>query len=101
MHICRKCHPLETYWREHSQIDRLLPMSYALSYRTRRRQDTNICHCLGQNVHGRIVVRKQKTLLGNTVTNDEAKSALGGTTANIQQIRQIALLSAGAISDMK
>jgi hypothetical protein len=40
-------------------------------------------------------------LLGNTATNDEAESTLGGTTANIQRFGQIALSSAGSVSDMK
>ena len=40
-------------------------------------------------------------MLGNTATNDESKSILVGTTANIQQIGRIALSSAGAVSDMK
>ena len=40
-------------------------------------------------------------MLGNTATNDEAESTLGGTTANIQQFGRIALSSAGAVSDMK
>jgi hypothetical protein len=44
---------------------------------------------------------KKKALLGNTATNDEAESALGGATANIQRFGRIALSSAGAISDMK
>jgi hypothetical protein len=44
---------------------------------------------------------KKKALLGNTVTNDEVGSALGGATANIQQFGKFALSSAGAISDMK
>ena len=40
-------------------------------------------------------------MLGNTATNDEAESTLGGTTANIQRFGRIALSSAGAVSDMK
>ena len=44
---------------------------------------------------------KKKALLGNTATNDEAESTLGGTTANIQRFGRIALSSAGAVSDMK
>jgi hypothetical protein len=44
---------------------------------------------------------KKKAVLGNTVTNDKAESTLGGTTANIQQFGQIALSSAGTVSDMK
>ena len=36
---------------------------------------------------------KKKALLGNTATNDEAESTLGGTTANIQRFGQIALSS--------
>ncbi len=44
---------------------------------------------------------KKKALLGNTATNDKAESALGGTTAHVQQFGQIALSSAGAVSDMK
>jgi hypothetical protein len=44
---------------------------------------------------------KKKALLGNTATNDEAESTLGGTTANIQQFGRIVLSSAGAVSDMK
>ena len=43
---------------------------------------------------------KKKALLGNTATNDEAESTLGGTTANIQRFGRIALSSAGAVSDM-
>ncbi len=44
---------------------------------------------------------KKKALLGNSATNDEAESTLGGTTANIQRFGRIALSSAGAVSDMK
>jgi hypothetical protein len=44
---------------------------------------------------------KKKPLLGNTATNDDAESTLGGTTANIQRFGKIALSSAGAVSDMK
>ena len=43
---------------------------------------------------------EMKTLmLGKKATNDEAESALGGTTANIQQFGQISISSAGAMSD--
>ena len=44
---------------------------------------------------------KKKVLLGNTASNDEAESTLGGTTANIQRFGRIALSSTGAVSDMK
>jgi hypothetical protein len=44
---------------------------------------------------------EKKALLGNTATNDKAESTLGGTAANIQRYGQIALSSAGAVSDMK
>ncbi len=44
---------------------------------------------------------KKKALLGNSATNDEAESTLGGTTANIQRFGRIALSSAGAVIDMK
>jgi hypothetical protein len=44
---------------------------------------------------------KKNALLGNTATNDEAESTLGGRTANIQRFGRIALSSAGAVSDMK
>jgi len=43
---------------------------------------------------------KKKALLGNTATNNEAESTLGGTTANIQRFGRIAQSSAGAVSDM-
>ncbi len=44
---------------------------------------------------------RKKALLGKKATNDEAKSTLGGTTANIQRYGRINILSAGAISDTK
>jgi hypothetical protein len=44
---------------------------------------------------------RKKALLGKKARNDEAESALGGTTANIQQYGGIIILSAGAISDTK
>jgi hypothetical protein len=43
---------------------------------------------------------EMKTLqLGKKATNDEAESALGGTTANIQRFGRISISSAGAMSD--
>jgi hypothetical protein len=44
---------------------------------------------------------RKKALLGKKATNDEAESALGGTTSNIQRYGQINISSAGAISDAK
>jgi hypothetical protein len=44
---------------------------------------------------------RKKALLGKKATNDEAESALGETTANIQRYGGINILSAGAISDTK
>jgi hypothetical protein len=44
---------------------------------------------------------RKKALLGKKATNDEAESALDGTTSNIQQYEQINISSAGAISDTK
>jgi hypothetical protein len=44
---------------------------------------------------------RKKALLGKKATNDEAESALGGTTSNIQQYGRINISSAGAISDAK
>jgi hypothetical protein len=44
---------------------------------------------------------RKKALLGKKAKNDEAESALGGTTANVQQYGQINISSAGAISDTK
>ena len=40
-------------------------------------------------------------MLGKKATNDEAESALGGTTSNIQRNGRINISSAGAISDAK
>jgi len=44
---------------------------------------------------------RKKALLGKKATNDEAESALGGTTGNIQRYGRINISSAGAISDTK
>ena len=43
----------------------------------------------------------KKAMLGCKATNDEAESALGGTTSQIQQYGRIALSSASAISDIR
>lgn len=44
---------------------------------------------------------RKKALLGKKATSDEAESALGGTTSNIQRYGRINISSAGAISDAK
>eukprot|EP00956_Cyclotella_meneghiniana_P023299 scaffold45195_cov78-Cyclotella_meneghiniana.AAC.1 len=44
---------------------------------------------------------RQKALLGVTATNDEAESALGGITSNVQRYSRINISSAGAVSDTK
>jgi hypothetical protein len=44
---------------------------------------------------------RKAALIGVTATNDEAKSVLGGTTANIQQYGRINLSNAAAVSDVK
>jgi hypothetical protein len=43
---------------------------------------------------------KKKAMLGRKATNDEAKSALGGATAQVQEYGRINISSAAAISDM-
>ena len=44
---------------------------------------------------------RKKALLGKKATNDEAESALGGMTSNIQRYGRINISCAGAISDAK
>ena len=44
---------------------------------------------------------RKKALLGKKATNDEAESALGGTTSQIQMFGRINIANAAAISDMK
>ena len=44
---------------------------------------------------------RKKALLEKKATNDEAESAFGGTTSNIQQNGRINISYAGAISDAK
>jgi hypothetical protein len=44
---------------------------------------------------------RKQCLLGVAATNDEAKSVLGGTTANIQRFGRINLTNAAAVSDAK
>lgn len=44
---------------------------------------------------------QKKALVGVTATNDEAESALGGITSNVQKYGRICLSSAGAVSDTK
>jgi hypothetical protein len=43
---------------------------------------------------------KKKAMLGRQATNDEAKSTLGGATAQVQEYGRINISSAAAISDM-
>ena len=43
----------------------------------------------------------KQALLGHTATNDEAKSALGGATSQLQRFGRIKLSSGAAISDMQ
>ena len=44
---------------------------------------------------------RKSALVGVTATNDEAESALGGITSNVQKYGRINLSSAGAVSDTK
>ena len=44
---------------------------------------------------------RKKALLGKKATNDEAESALGGMTSNIQRYERINISCAGAIRDAK
>ena len=44
---------------------------------------------------------RKKALLGNTATNDEAESTLGGTTHQIQKYGRINLASAAAVNDVR
>ena len=44
---------------------------------------------------------RKKSLMGITATKNEAKSVLGGETANIQRYGRINLSGAGAVGDMK
>jgi hypothetical protein len=44
---------------------------------------------------------RKQSLIGIRATNDEAESALGGATANIQRYGRISLSGAGAVGDMR
>jgi len=44
---------------------------------------------------------RKAALLGNTATNDEAESTLGGTTYQVQRYGRINLSNAAAVNDLK
>jgi hypothetical protein len=71
--------------------DKLVDESKATyKYTSMSKSDHSYKHCSEE---------RKRALLGQRATNDEAKSALGSATANIQRYGSINISSAGAMSD--
>jgi hypothetical protein len=72
--------------------DKLVDESKATyKYTSMSKSDHSYKHCSEE---------RKRALLGKRATNDKAKSALGGATANIQRYGRINISSAGAMSDV-